>query len=114
MIKKPFTVAGQKVDGELLDSINRLKLSKSLIHQRVSIKHWSVQKACTTRKMTNHEIFRKRQEKRHNPASMPTGTIASSVKTYHMPLDEIHRKYGAPGELMHKEEHAHKSTAYHW
>nr|DAL87901.1 MAG TPA: PVL ORF-50-like family [Caudoviricetes sp.] len=103
MIKEPFNVLGHRIDGELLAAANANGLSRAGIERRIRISGWSAEQACRTPKIDPHVNFKHSQQKRQNPKPIPTGTVAGNLKVYHMPIEEVRRKYGEPGKLMHPE-----------
>jgi hypothetical protein len=114
MIKEPFNVLGHRIDGELLAAANANGLSRAGIERRIRISGWSAEQACRTPKIDYHQNFQNSQRKRRDPKPMPTGIYGSKIKRYFLPLDEVRRKYGLPGVLMHPEEKPKSKKAYHW
>ncbi|UAK17580.1 hypothetical protein [Sporolactobacillus terrae] len=89
---KPFTINGHHIDGDLLKQMEQNGLNKNNVFNRICVQKWTLEEAVSTKK----------GEKRAPRPFKPRQVLASSpVKHYFLSkaeLDEVHRKYGMPGQ----------------
>lgn len=91
---KPFTVQAHRIDGDMLDQMEKNGLSKNNVVNRIVVQRWDISDAVGVPKGGERKLRRKDELKRYPQ---------NNVRSYFMPLDEVWGKYGKPGEIRYPE-----------
>ncbi|MFT8362936.1 MAG: hypothetical protein ABF608_07105 [Sporolactobacillus sp.] len=93
---KPFTVDGNEITGEMLETMQKNGLTKGNVLSRVHYQKWTLEDAVSIPKG-------QKRPSQHTERKPLPNAIKSPVKHYYLSaeqLAEVHRKYGKPGELI--------------